>query len=72
MPTFKYNGRPLLYYAGFKDHMSIFPTPEPAEILRDKLKGYKISKGTIQFTLKNPMPDKLLLEIVHLRLADIS
>lgn len=72
LPTFKYKNRPLLYYAAFKDHMSLFPTPGPAEQLSEKLAGYKVSKGTIQFTLEKPLPDSLITEIIHARLAEID
>lgn len=66
MPGFKYNDKYLLSFAAFKDHMSLFPGAEPNAQLEDKLKQYKRSKGTIQFTLDNPLPDDLLTEIVQL------
>lgn len=72
MPTFKHGGKPLIYFGGFKHHMSLFPTPGPTEILKDKLKDYKVSKGTIQFTLTHPLPESLIREIIQLRLAEIS
>jgi uncharacterized protein YdhG (YjbR/CyaY superfamily) len=72
IPTFKYKNQPLLYYAAFKDHMSLFPTPGPAEQLDEKLADYKVSKGTIKFTLENPLSDLLITDIVHARLAEID
>lgn len=70
VPTFKYNKKPLLYYAAFKNHMSLFPGA-PLR-LKDKLEGYKLRKGTIQFTVEKPLPESLIKEIVHSRLAEIS
>lgn len=72
MPAFKYKNKPLVYYAAFKDHLSIFPTPGPAETLHAKLKEYKTSKGTIQFTLDTPLPDELLKELLLTRVAEID
>lgn len=71
MPTFKVNGRPLIYFGAFKHHMSLFPTPGPAEQLKDRLISYKVSKGTIQFTFDNPLPDSLIKDIILARLNEI-
>jgi uncharacterized protein YdhG (YjbR/CyaY superfamily) len=72
MPAFKYKGKPLLYFNAFKDHMSIFPTSKPTEVLQDKLKDYKVSKGTIQFTIEKPLPKELIKEVLEVRLAEIK
>lgn len=69
VPTFKVNGRPLLYFGAFKDHMSIFPGA-PVE-LKEKLKDYKLGKGTIQFTEAKPLPEPIIKEILQNRLAKI-
>ena len=71
MPTFKVNNKPLIYFGAFKNHMSLFPTPGPTEKFKDKLSTYKVSKGTIQFTFDNPLPDTLIKEILTSRLEDI-
>lgn len=72
MPGFKYRGKYLAGYAAFKDHLSLFPTAEPVEELKDKLSGYKLSKGTIQFTVEHPIPEALIKELVQIRMAAIS
>lgn len=72
MPAFKYKNRPLVYYGAFKTHMSIFPTAGPAAALKDELSSYRISKGTIQFTNENPLPEELIKKIIQIRLDDIS
>jgi len=72
MPGFKYNNKYLVGFAAFKDHMSLFPTSGPVEALKEKLGKFELSKGTIQFTLDNPLPDSLIQEILSQRLADIS
>lgn len=72
MPAFKYKKKPLVYYAAFKDHMSLFPTSGPTETLKDKLVGYGVTKGTIQFTLEKPLTDELLTEIIMTRKAEID
>jgi uncharacterized protein YdhG (YjbR/CyaY superfamily) len=72
MPAFKYKKQPLIYFAAFKDHLSLFPTSGPTEELADKLTAYRVSKGTIQFTLDNPLPDALVEEILTARLRAIE
>lgn len=66
MPGLKYKGKYLVTYAAFKDHLSIFPGAEAVEKLRDQLTGYKLSKGTIQFTLDSPLPDQLIKDVIRL------
>jgi uncharacterized protein YdhG (YjbR/CyaY superfamily) len=72
MPAFKYKGKPLIYFAAFADHLSIFPTSTPIAELKDKLEEFKTGKGTIQFTLEKPVPDALIKELLAVRVADIS
>lgn len=72
MPGFKYKGKYLISYAGFKNHMSIFPGSEATEALKLKLSDYKLSKGTIQFTADNPLPESVIQEIVKLGIARIN
>ncbi len=72
MPGFKYKGKYLFGYASFKDHMSVFPASEPIEIMRDRLQGYTLSKGTIQFSIDNPIADGIIKELVDIRIRSIN
>lgn len=79
IPTFKYKGKYVLYFAAFKTHMSIYPAfKELLEELKDELGTFKItketlqSKGTVQFTADNPVPDILIEEIVKRNLRRIK
>lgn len=72
MPAFIYKNKYLVGYRAFKRHLSIFPTAAPIEALRDQLGAFKISKGTIQFTLDNPIPEGLLKQLVLLRAKAIT
>lgn len=67
MPVYKYNKKYLIGFAAFKNHMSVFPGSEAVERLASKLSKYKISKGTIQFTIKNPLSDSILKEMIDIR-----
>ena len=72
MPAFKVNGKYLIGFHVFKDHMSLFPTAGPINALKSKLIGYKISKGTIQFTLKNPISSSIIKDLVLYRIDQIA
>lgn len=72
VPTLKYKGTYLLYFAAFKNHMSVFPGGEIVGDLKEKLKGYKLAKGTVQFTEDNPLPERIIKEIVQYRLDIID
>lgn len=72
MPGFKYNGKYLISFAVFKDHMSIFPGAAVIEDIKDQLTNFKTSKGTIQFTIEQPIPDKLIIKILKIRIEQID
>jgi len=72
MPAFTYEGKPLIYFAAFKDHLSVFPTAFPIEALKNKLASYTVSKGTIKFTLDNPLSDELIEKLLESRISEIK
>jgi uncharacterized protein YdhG (YjbR/CyaY superfamily) len=72
MPTFKYQGRPLLHFGVFKDHMSIFPTGDSRVGEISELAAFHTSKGTLQFTEENPIPDAALEKLVAVRLEKVK
>jgi uncharacterized protein YdhG (YjbR/CyaY superfamily) len=71
MPTFKDNGRVLVYYAAFKDHCSLFPASNAVmEALGKELKPYFSGKGTLRFTADKPLPAALVKKIVRARIEE--
>ncbi|MGC2475285.1 MAG: DUF1801 domain-containing protein [Candidatus Sulfotelmatobacter sp.] len=70
MPMFKYKGM-LVAYAAFANHCSLFPTGSGVlDRFAKELKGYRTSKGTIQFPSDKPLPDALLKKIVKARVKE--
>ncbi len=63
IPTFTLHGN-LVHFGGFENHVSLFPGAAPVEAFKNELKGYKTSKGTIQFPLDKPLPLDLIRNIV--------
>ena len=72
MPGFKYKGKYLGGFSAFKHHLSFFPTGRPVEVLRDRLEGFKLSTGTVQFTLDHPIPEALIREMIEVRVDAID
>ena len=68
MPVFKHNG-PLLWYAAFSDHCSLFPTAAVIAAFKKELKGFTTSKGTIHFPVDKPLPATLVRKLVKARVA---
>jgi uncharacterized protein YdhG (YjbR/CyaY superfamily) len=70
MPMFKFNGM-VVGYAAFKKHCSLFPTGSGVlDRFEKELKGYRTSKGTIQFPLDRPLADALVKKIVRARVKE--
>ena len=72
MPAFKVNKQYLIYFAAFKNHMSIFPTADPMIAAIGELSKFRTSKGTLQFTEDNPIPEPLIKEIITHRLKALQ
>jgi len=70
IPTFKYKGG-LVAFAAFKNHCSLFPMSLGIiDTLKNELRPYHTSKGTLQFPLDKPMPAALVKKIVKARVAE--
>jgi uncharacterized protein YdhG (YjbR/CyaY superfamily) len=70
IPAFKLNGSYLIYYAGWKNHISLYPAPRGSETFKKELSKYKGGKGTVQFPLNKPIPYALISKIIKFRLRE--
>lgn len=70
IPTFKLNGTYLIYFAGFKNHISLYPAPRGAEEFKKELSAYEGGKGTVQFPLDQPIPYDLIKRIVKFKVKE--
>jgi uncharacterized protein YdhG (YjbR/CyaY superfamily) len=71
MPAYKMCGI-LVCFAGYKNHIGFYPGANVIEAFKSELTSYKCSKGTIQFTLSQPIPENLVIKIVQQRLIENS
>jgi uncharacterized protein YdhG (YjbR/CyaY superfamily) len=73
IPTFAIDGKGVIGFDGFKNHNSIFPYSGSINLrLKEELKGYEQTKGSIHFDKEKAMPKTLLKKIINERLKQIA
>jgi uncharacterized protein YdhG (YjbR/CyaY superfamily) len=73
IPGFRLDGRPLVWYAAFQEHVSLYPVTAPIRraVAKD-IEGYKTSTGTLRLPLDEPMPVALIKKIVKVRASEAA
>ena len=69
IPALTLDGRYLVYFAGWKHHISVYPLPEGDAYLDEEMAPYVAGKGTLKFPLSEPIPYELV-ERVAARLLE--
>ncbi len=73
IPTYKLNGRAVIYFAAWKQHYSLYPsTSHVVAAFKDDLAQYEVNKGTIRFPLSEPVPVKLIAGIAKVRAKEVA
>jgi uncharacterized protein YdhG (YjbR/CyaY superfamily) len=70
IPTFDQNGRHLVHFAGYKNHVGFYPVPSAMEAFSEELAPYKHGKGSARFALGEALPTDLIRRIVEFRVAE--
>lgn len=71
VPTATINDKYFIYFAGYKNHISIYPVTPAMEKIKEAM-DYRTGKGTLQFPLEKELPLKLIKEIIKARLGEIK
>ena len=67
IPTFKLNGKYVIYFAGYKNHISVYPAPRENPEFKKELSQYKGGTGTVQFPIDEPLPVELISRLAQFR-----
>lgn len=70
MPAYKLNKKPLVYFAGYKNHIGFYATPTGHSKFEKELSKYKQGKGSVQFPFDKQLPVDLIAEIVRFRVNE--
>ena len=72
MPTYKLRSDPVLYFAAWKLHYSLYPASKLVlAAFKDELVSYEINKSTIRFPFSQPVPVKLIGRIAKFRAREV-
>ena len=72
VPGFKLDGKPLVCYAGFKNHCGFYPmSPAVIRAHSSELKDFEVSEGTIRFQPEKMLSLALIRKLVEARMAEI-
>ncbi|NWF63661.1 MAG: DUF1801 domain-containing protein, partial [Chloroflexi bacterium] len=72
IPTFKLNGKNLVHFSAFKEHIGFYPTPSGIEKFKKELSAYEWAKGSVKFPLGKPIPYALIGKIVQFRVKEVK
>ena len=65
IPAYRVGGRVVVYFAGWKEHYSLYPVTAPiVAALGGQLDGYELRKGTLRLPLDEPVPVRLVTRVV--------
>jgi uncharacterized protein YdhG (YjbR/CyaY superfamily) len=72
IPTFDLNGRHLVHFAAYKNHIGFYPTSSGISRFKKELSRYEMSRGTVRFPINEPIPFDLIRKIVKYRVKETS
>ena len=73
MPAFIYKSKPIASFLVAKGHLSYFPmSGSVIEQIKGRLEGYETLKGTVKFTLNQPLSEELIKLLLDTRIKEIE
>jgi uncharacterized protein YdhG (YjbR/CyaY superfamily) len=72
-PVYVLNGVPVLYFAGWTSHYSLFPATDALiASFRRELAPFESAKGTIKVPISEPVPERLIERMASFRAQQIT
>jgi uncharacterized protein YdhG (YjbR/CyaY superfamily) len=72
IPVMKLHGAYVLYFAGWKKHVSVYPIPKGDTAFREAIAPYVAGKGTVRFPIDRRIPLGVISKIVKCRVREIQ
>ena len=72
VPTFKYLGRPVVYFGAAKNHCALYGMSAQFEAFKDELTAYQMAKGTLRFPVDQPLDENLVQKLLAARIVEIE
>ncbi|HEX6874683.1 MAG TPA: DUF1801 domain-containing protein [Nocardioidaceae bacterium] len=73
MPAFKVHGKTVAGFAAFKNHLSYLPhSGSVLSTLAADLAAYEVTKGSLHFTVDEPLPTSLVTRLVATRMHELG
>jgi uncharacterized protein YdhG (YjbR/CyaY superfamily) len=72
IPSYKLDGRVVIYFAAWREHFSIYPSSKRLVVAFPELSRYELSKGTIRMPLEGPVPVRLIARIARFRAREAA
>lgn len=66
IPAFRVEGHPVVYFAGWRNHVSIYPVPDMDSETEREVAAYRSGRGTLRFPLDQPLPLDLIEKVAAL------
>ncbi len=70
IPTATLNGKYFIYFAGFKNHVSVYPVTPAIEKFVKEIDKYRAGKGTLRFHLDKPLPMVIIRKVIKARVNE--
>ena len=70
--AFELNGKNLIGYAGWANHISLYPIPSGSDAFNKEASKYAAGKGTLKFPLDKPLPLKFITKVIKYRIESLK
>lgn len=72
MPSYLVDAKIIVYFAGFKDHIGMYPGKTQNDAYNDLAAQYASGKSTARFPNNEPLPKNIIAAYIQVRLAELG
>ena len=72
IPSYFIDGKHLIYFAGYKNHIGMYPGRTNSKAYNELAAKYAHGKSTAQFPHTEPLPKDVIKKFIQVRLKEIE